>query len=302
MQNNTAPISLSILQGYSYEVDGIETEQKARKLFEDKFKNLEEFWKLFIVPMTRRILKEPSADHREDVDDKIKKIGVTTFSILYHVYYSKIYLDSFLNPPPSSLYFQYFYIHASTACDLIKGLVYRVISLVNFLNDEKIKDTFTRKDICKFGNWFNEYVRNNKCKRLEKDPELKVFSLFFDSEIYKDLSDFHDLINEYRNVIVHSVFVTFVYDNGRYIFPIKKALKNYIIKLHAQYEIDRLTEVVKARDFEVIEKIMTDDFNDLHSKIENILEKLTNSLKKAMFFDKDQEILDLYNIRITNDD
>jgi hypothetical protein len=288
------------LKDFKYSVNGIGFEKDAWIVLQVKFQVLEEFWKLFVVPMTNRILNDSEKsfnDHREDVDIKIKKIGITNFTILFNIFMAKKYLDEFHG---DILQFQYFYIHLGIVCDLIKSLIFRVMHLLEYLDNQEVIDL--RININNLKNYINDFVNQDECKCLNyaSSRELlkPILGRFFNSRIIEDYLKFSKSISDYRNIIIHQAFVSFIEYKGKYIFPKRETIDSYKTKLHEEYEIAKMTDEEKIRDFIIVDELLNEDFNNLSIIINNIFSKLIEKFRYAFFVEKNQKILNFYNVTV----
>lgn len=299
MVKNAISISLSKLDNYNYLTHGIEFEKEAWGVLHEKFHVLEEFWKFFGVPMTNRILNDPSKsfnDHREDVNDEIKKIGITNYTILFNIFCAKKYLDTF---DGNILKFQYFYIHLGITCDLIESLIFRVMHLLDFLDSKKVIALKINK-IIDLKNHISDFVNNDECKYLHHSSNRNLLKpilyKFFNSRVIENYLKFSKSISDYRNIVIHQAFVSFIDYNGKYIFPKRKKINYYKIKLHAEYEISKMTDREKIRNFKIVTELLNEDFNNLSIIVNNIYSKLIEKFKYAFFTKKNQKILKFYNV------
>lgn len=306
MEKESKPqkISLEILEKYNYLSSGIGFEIDAAKLLGGNIRNLEKLWSFCAVPMTNRIYNDPPKkvinDHRDDVHIEIKKIGITLFSILFNFYHSKEYIkDSNKN----ILRFNYFYIHAATVCDLLEGLIYRFLYLFDYLNESEITNLITSEKINRIRTYIKEFVENDECKELSypKNREImkNILIKFFNNEnLLEHYLQAQKNILDYRNLIVHQSFVSFIEFNGKSIFPKRNFIDYYKIKLHATYEINKITDLEKNSNFEVVNDLLNNDFDNLIINVENIFSILVKKFKKIVYEDQNPKILKMYNIKV----
>lgn len=143
MSNNFINIRKEELDKFSYinnnSTGGSQFERDNWRYLVNIFPNLEIFWKYFVVPMTNRIKAEipdnnlGKLDYRNEVNKKIKKIGIIPHLIFYQLKLARDHLSF-----PHYYSFQYFYIHLNTVCDLMYDFIIRINTLLKN-NDEVIK-------------------------------------------------------------------------------------------------------------------------------------------------------------------
>ena len=109
----------------SFQKDGDSYEQKYGHLIAHRFPNCELFWKLFVVPLTERILDYPNAlanniRPRNGVDQRLEDLVNTNYTTFLNLVYAHIHLQ---NDTISSL--ENFYTHLGSTCDLVETFLER---------------------------------------------------------------------------------------------------------------------------------------------------------------------------------
>lgn len=142
MKNFIINIKEENLEKFSYKnndsTGGNQLERENWEQLKELFPNLEIFWRYFVVPMTKRVKIEISdcnpgkLDYRDEVNKKIKEMGIIAHLIFYQLILAKNHLQFY-----HYYSFQYFYIHLNTICDLINKFIQKINSLLNIDNNNK---------------------------------------------------------------------------------------------------------------------------------------------------------------------
>ena len=130
---------LTITKETSFDNDGDNDEKRFGHQVIDKFPRCEEFWKLFIVPMTKRI--DPKIDKsntdrirkRKSVENDLYEIAIFHYSAFVKLIYAYDHLN---NLKPSS--FEEFYVHIASCCDIVEEFFLKIYLL--FFNTKVICD------------------------------------------------------------------------------------------------------------------------------------------------------------------
>ena len=103
----------------TYKTDGDSYEKKFGDLLSAQFPNCERYWKLFVVPLTKRMIGYPTTLDknirlREEMSPNLEDIANTHYSMFLNLIYAHIHLQF---PILSSL--EDFYVHLASAYDLV---------------------------------------------------------------------------------------------------------------------------------------------------------------------------------------
>ncbi len=283
-----------MLSHFNYNDEGNNFEKLHWDHIKNDFFRIEELWKYF-VPMTNRIILNYNdkyyTDHRKDVDIKIKKIAVTNFLVFFHIVCSK---ESFTSPPDMK-YFKYFYINLGIICDLINSMFYRIIQLFDILNTPKITNKFDKNIITELIKQIEIFVENDENTNLENKKHKRLIAkvleiLFNNRQIVDDYIDFSKSVSCYRNVIVHQADIHPIPYEDEFIIPNKDKIDDYKIRLHAAYEIEKISNLEKTRDFKEVGALLKEDFNRLSININNLWERIISIFDTEIFTNKNKRV------------
>jgi len=297
-----AKISKLTLLKFNYDDEGNDFEKLYWPSIKDKFSEIENLWKFF-VPMTNRVVLDRNDkyyyDHREDVDIKIKKMAISNFLIFFHIICS---MESF-HSPANMKCFKYFYINLGIICDLINNILYRLINILEFLDASVILGNIDKNKISELKEQLEVFVEKDENPKLENKDHKKLVGkvlgyLFKDSQIINNYSDFSTSISRYRNIIVHQSNIHPIPYKGEFIVPNEDRIDDYKIRMHAAYEIERITDLEKERDFKEVGELLRKDFDKLSENINNIWKKIILIFEEEIFNNRNLKILSLYNIEI----
>lgn len=120
----------NILSKMYFQNEGKEDERKYGFLFEERFPNLQIFWRYFIIPATRRIENENNRENRNGyragVHDIVRRITSLHYSIFRNLLYC--WEDSEDYSKRMS-YFYDFWVHLVSALDLTEMLLVKFYGL-----------------------------------------------------------------------------------------------------------------------------------------------------------------------------
>lgn len=304
MNQKPSPVKISklMLSKFNYDDEGNDFEKLYWPSIKNRFLKIEELWKYF-VPMTNRVILNKNdnyyTDHREDVDIKIKKIAIVNFSIFFHIICAK---ESF-NSPADMKFFKYFYINLGVICDLINSIFYRIIHLFDILKTPMITNNLDINKINQLGNQIEIFIENDENTNLESKEQKKLIAnilkyFFHNNQIIDDYINFSKSVSIYRNVIVHQANIHPIPYKGEFIVPNEDKINDYKIRLHAAYEIERISDLEKTRDFKEVGTLLKEDFNRLSININNLWERIISIFDTEIFANKNKRILNLYNITV----
>jgi hypothetical protein len=150
---------------FTYALNGDEFETKHSKILTPLFTNSEVFWKLFITPLTKRINNNVnpkiSIRAREKTSITLQELAAYHYSIFLNIVYVN---DCF--EEKQMAFFENFYAHLSTICDLTEEFLLQV----SFITEQckgsipTLLKELTREDVI---NLAREYYDKNYPKDYE---------------------------------------------------------------------------------------------------------------------------------------
>lgn len=113
------------LKQFTFAEHGDRFEQFYGHHLSDNFPNCERFWRLFVVPMTKRVESYPSAvlrtiELRESISPFIEDIANANYSMYINLVFAHVHLETRML---SSL--EDIYVHLGTTCDLAEAVLER---------------------------------------------------------------------------------------------------------------------------------------------------------------------------------
>ncbi|MFH1636487.1 MAG: hypothetical protein ABIG63_21100 [Chloroflexota bacterium] len=298
----------NFLSKISYARHGDTYEQKYGHYLSNNFPNCEEFWKLFVVPITKRLDSFPdkplkSIDLRKSISSEIEDIANAHYSMFLNLIFAHVHLETKML---SSL--ENIYVHLGSVCDLAESVLEKwyLLFLQCRCEQSKVlqglgKDEF----LCKAENWYQEnyskvyqyYLSKGNFYpiRVCSSTDLLTEYLGKASNARKKFKHQAQLIREFRNVIVHNVKVGRIVVEGG---PILIPKPNVIQKYKSWREISAiLSDKAKVKkDFVEQYYQAEEDIISLEQAINEVWEKLINDFMDE-FYSPDKPFLrSLYNI------
>jgi uncharacterized protein YutE (UPF0331/DUF86 family) len=294
------------LQLASYKKHGDRYEQEFGHFLSGDFPNSESFWKIFVVPFTKRIEGYPnqiaqSIDIRQNIDPRIEDIANAHYSMFLNLIFAHLHLE---NRKLSSL--ENIYTHLGSTCDLAETTIEKWYFLILNCQGKETKtlQKMSREDFLeKAGNWYDEKYLNlyNYYLSRGKIPPFKLISS--DDIIVEYLgkktacrnayAQHSQNIRQFRNVIVHDVRVARIIDEklGQTLIPKPQVIDKYrswrnvldIVGNKERIEEDFAEQYQQAKgDLETLERILNDiwkilikDFEEeFYSKERDVLRKM----------------------------
>ncbi|MEO5995447.1 MAG: hypothetical protein ABIN89_02025 [Chitinophagaceae bacterium] len=130
----------AIINESTYQSQGDDYERKFSYLVIKEFQNSEEFWKRFIIPLTKRIdLNVTDLHDRINSRKGIDKELVHLSAIHYSIFVKLIYAGNCIVSRHLS-YFEDFYAHLGSVCDLTDDFIIQLYSITLKCKKRKIEE------------------------------------------------------------------------------------------------------------------------------------------------------------------
>ncbi len=301
----------SIVKDISFDNDGDNLERQFGKQVVEKFSNCEEFWRLFIVPMTRRIDDKIDKTNtvrirkRKNVTDDLYEIAIFHYSAFVKLGYA---FDHLNNLKSSS--FEEFYAHLSSCCDIVEEFFLKIYLLRNDCLDrgsEILQKLSKNKFLDLARIWYNEnyhkvythYLNKGKFMAMRLPGRANLLDEYFEkSEDWKTYKTFTNKIRQYRNVLVHSAIVgkIWTHDGKKILVPKKEVIhkyKNLIDVLESANNVERL-----KHDFVDMREQMVKDINRFLDILNKLWNKPIKQIKQLFYLDKNEKLLSKYGLII----
>ncbi len=298
-----------IVNAASYSTAGDDREIKYGHLLED-FPNSEKFWKLFIVPMTNRIVTTThnslrQIQFRNGVEMELQEMASFHYSVFINIVYAhKVFESRHIS------FFENFYAHLGSICDSTEEFLMRIYFLIlrsNKVESELLHRLSKNKFMKLANNWFDEHygsIFNYYLNKGKKPPPIplpgrsNILDEYFEGyQPWNDFVRFSQLIKQYRNAIVHNYQIGFVQNNnGQHFVPKKEKIPKY----------KKWDEVFKgaadskkfANDFIDRETQMVNDLKEMQNKLQGLWDKPVNDINDLLYRQQNAIILNQYDLRI----
>ena len=300
-----------IISKIHFDNDGDIYEKSYWTFLKERFPNCEEFWKYLVVPSTKRI--EPKITDpderirpRKGISEDIKDIASFHYSMFLHLIYSYEHLQ---NPSLSS--FEDFYMHLGSACDLAEKFLLKTYLLILECTNQKSqilqeleKENFLKKAEKWYDNNYSK-VHEDFLKLKKGEIALRLFNTksvldeyFKGNEEWKEYKRHSQKIREYRNIIVHDAQIGRIILIGRIVLvPKKEKIQDYK-KWSDVFAVRQDIQKLK-NDFINMKEQMILDIGRLEIIFNSLWTKPINDMKKLFFADRNEILLEKYNIDLT---
>lgn len=287
--------------------DGDSYERLYWTFFKERFPNCETFWRYFVVPFTKRIeleIKDPNERirPREGISEGIKDIASFHYSMFLNLIYSYDHLQNFRLSS-----FEDFYTHLGSACDLTEEFLLKTYLLILECREQKSKilQELKKEDFLKIAErWYDDnyskvyedYLKKGKPAPIKLPRGKNVLDEYFEEqEDWREYKRYSQKIREYRNIIVHDIQIgKIITIGGIPLVPKKEKIQNYkkwSYVFAAQQDIQKL-----KNDFINMKEQMILDIGNLEIILNKLWNKPINDLRKLFFKDKNEILLEKYNI------
>jgi len=275
----------------------------------ERFTNCEEFWRYFIIPLTKRIEIQDKNERerirfREGIHSTLQDIAALHYSLFLNLAYSYNHL---LNNRISA--FEDFYIHLASTCDLSEEFILRIY--INILRwggkkSEVLEELSKDRFLCMASEWYDKYylkVYENYLNK-GKPPPFRLPSRKYvldeylgNAEMWREYKRHSQLIREYRNVIVHSAQIgRYIHRGIRHLVPKKEKIQQY--KTWAKIrEATKNIDIINS-DFISMREQMVSDIIQLELLLNGLWGKVISDMKH-LFLHNHNMLID-YNIDFTS--
>jgi hypothetical protein len=232
----------SFLSKASFAECGDTYEKKYGHHLSAHFPNCEEFWKFFVVPMTRRMDGFPNKPlnninlRKSIASEEIEDIANAHYSMFLNLIFAHIHFETEM---VSSL--ENIYTHLGSVCDLAETVMEKWY-LLSLVCQEKQSDTLQKLGREEFleiaGEWYDEnyptlyqhYLSKGKSPPVRLISRDNILVEYFGKEpkIRKAYARQSQLIRTFRNVVVHDLKVGRIAEaSGRLLIPKPEVIHRY---------------------------------------------------------------------------
>ncbi len=278
----------------------------------ERFPNCEIFWKNFIVSLTKRIehnINDPNERMRirEGISDDIGDAIFIHHSMFVNLIYAYDHLQNFRISS-----FEDFYTHLGSACDLAEEFLLKTHLIILECKSQRSEtlQTLSKNDFIKlaeewydrnYSKTYDNYLKKGKPPPLKLPSRKNVLDECFENmESWKRYKRFTQKIREYRNVIIHNAQIGRIITIGNIVLvPKKEKIQNYK-KLSNVFAAQQNPKTLNE-DFINMKEQMALDIGNLEILLNDLWDKPINDLKKLFFEDKNEILLNKYNIDLIKD-
>lgn len=302
------------LQHFSYQEQGDRFEREYGHFLTGSFPNCERFWRISVVPLTKRIDGYPNKfiqnlDVRQDMNFEIEDIANAHYSMYLNLVFAHIHLDARI---PSSL--ESIYTHLGSTCDLVEMTLEKwyFLYLKCLGKQTRVLQGLSRDEFLKkVGKWYDKkypslyqhYLARGKNPPVDliSSDDILVEYLGKNSISRKNYATHSQEIRQFRNVIVHDVRVARIIDEniGKALIPKPKVIGKYrswrnvlaIIHNKQIIEADFAEQYQQAKeDLEALERILN-----------RIWETLINDFEGEFYSPEKPNLREMYNIEFSSE-
>lgn len=289
------------IKSFTLQTDG---DIEERTYFKDiDFPQYEKFWKLFVIPATKRIeVSKSSEDYirmRNNVNSNIEKIARIHYSIFVRLVQAKYII---IDQRKYFIDFEGCFIKLGQICDLIDEFLIEFYLLISKIKNKKpkilaglIEDEFLM--ICKefyktdYPKLYENYISKGKILPLRVPQPHNLVKEFFQKnnkeELFKKWDTFYSSIRQYRNYFVHDTISI-------------RAFSEDGVKIPKRQKINQISNFkdllsIKEEDYVLAINEMTDDYNRLKDIMKEIWEFIIEQFEVLRY---NPDFLKLYSLKL----
>lgn len=295
----------------SFSSDGDSFERKYWPVFEEKFANLERFWRVSVVPTSRRIECDTrdAARHnrRAGVDDDVWQVAYSHYSAFIHC----VHAYECLCAASEERSFVEFYAHLGSVCDLVEDFLIRVHLLALECRDKKsdLLQKLSREEFLQragdlydrsYDQLYEHYLAKGKGLPLKLPSRTSMVAEYLGkkSPEWRLYRDFSGGLRPYRNFVVHDVALGKISrSQSSPLVPKRERLGQYK-KLTEVFDAAQDAERV-ANDFIPAEDQMALDFTELQSTLNAVWERPIDDFNSLLYQERNPILLKKYGIEPT---
>jgi hypothetical protein len=296
-----------IVERFSYAKNGDNNERQYAHGINEEFPNSEKFWKLFIVPLTKRIESTGDGEAirvRPEVSDELQELASYHYSIFLNLIYAK---DCLLKRQLG--YFENFYTHLSSVFDLTEEFLNQAYSLAN-LSSGIIHTPIPKHDKSKFlelaglfydkeyDKAYEHYFRIGKVTPLRIiKAENSLIKYFNDSKEWKRYSSFSIRLKGFRNKVVHNIQQASRIIDDKVLVP----KTNFISDYKSWKDVFNASSVDVEKKFIEKDTQMKENLKELLEILNDLWKKPITDFSSLLYSGDNKTLSDFYGISIQNE-
>jgi len=321
-----------LLAGVSFRSHGDSPEKCLGYLVSDRFPNCEEFWKQFIIPLTRRMESYPNElgrdiGFRQPISPLLEDTAMVHYSMFMNLVFAHLHLQEIKHQVhlirdterPRNLLCQVpdCYTHLGTACDLVETFLEKCYFVLLRCQGAKpsVLTKLTRGEFLKLaGDWYDNSYSDFYQHYLEKgkSPPLRLLSrkhlvkeflcnYLGQAHLWKSYNAISQPIRAFRNAAVHDINLASIFKRdettGLILLLIPKPIRIQDYRTWREvFAVSNDSEKLSS-DFVEVSEQAESDLSNLKSILNQIWERVIDQFESE-FYAPDRTILrDMYGIR-----
>ena len=286
-------------------------ERKYGHYLSRRFPRCEEFWRAFVVPLTKRI-EVPGGKlgtdiyFREGVDARLKYIASAHYSMFVHLAYAHRHAA---RPRASSV--EDAYTHLVSACDLAETVVenWHLVRLLCQGKPSKVLQQHSRQDFERLaGEWYDEnyadlyefYLSKGKSMPIRIPGGDNLLQEYFgDVPVRKSYATLSNQIRTFRNIVVHNVKVgTLVTEEGTEYIPKISKISEY--RTWEAIENVKDDEAIIERDFEEKKAHIKGSIQGLEARLNDLWEIVIRDFLEEFYSPERNQLREMFAINLSD--
>lgn len=295
----------------TYKDNGDDQEQKYGHFLAENFPNCEKFWRIFVVPLTKRMTGYPNKltediYPRDSIDPEIQDIAAAHYSMFMNLVFSHLHAEK---PMPSSIYS--IYAHLASVCDLAEMTLEKwYLSSLKCRGQEiKLRQPKSHDEFIEIAErWFDEKYAGEHKYYLKRGRHRPI-NFFSDQDLLVEYFGKNagprtqyltraNIVRHFRNVIVHDVQVAGFLDNsnGRKLMPKPEVIDRYR-SWRDVFEVAMNSEIIK-RDFVEQYPQALEDIQTLEHLLNQMWDRLIKDYE-AEFYSERTPLRGMYDLEFS---
>lgn len=301
-----------LLSQATFIINGDDPEKIYSEYVLNSFPNCEDFWRWFVVPMTKRVGNAGrqlgnNIHFREEVDPQLMNIASAHYSMFLHLAYVHLHMEN-----RTHSWLEDCYAHLATACDLAETIIEKwyLVRLLCQHIPSKILQQLTREEFMNLaGEWYDKhygtayehYYSKGKSKSIDVPKgEYLLREYFGKSQAMKSYLEYSRKIRTYRNAVVHDVKLARLIDGQRKIELIPNL--DEISKYRTWKSVHQLSnnQGIIDRDFSEIGQQVRESLQGLEIHLNNLWDTLKQDIIDEFFSLERETLRKMYAIEFSS--
>ena len=301
------------LEQASFQSSGDMYEQNYGHYLSERFPNCQRFWRVFIVPLTRRMDGYPNEftsniKFRQSIAPKLEDIASAHYSMFVNLIYAHQHLEIQMVSSVGDTY-----VHLASACDLAESVLEEWYLLLLMCRGGKshLLQELSRDECLEIaGEWYDGNYQHFREYYLSrgKSPPIRLLSVrdnllkeyFGNSKERKNYARHSQSIREFRNVIVHDVQVGKIADlDGTTLVPRPTAIRNY--RSWRQVAAAVSDQNVIRKDFVEPYQQSKKDMETLESLMDRLWSKMLDDFEEEFYSVERAPLREMFGMEFSSD-